>query len=85
MAFQEAERREFFRTTDRPLIEFRQIDGEESRLLERNLQKPDFVPYTSHRILSGSPQSPALLTGEVYIYLEMLDRKLNTIVDTHGR
>lgn len=74
------ERREFFRISDRLLVEFRQVSYEESILIERNLRQTFSLQESAGRHLSETPSIP-LYIRDFYSYLEILDRKLNTILD----
>lgn len=76
------ERREFFRIEDRLFIEFRQIDPEESLALQKE-QAPD-SPSEHLQQVEFRPSS-AFGKDDVYAYLEMLDRKLNMVIDLLSR
>jgi hypothetical protein len=78
------ERREFFRITDRLLVEYREIGYEQSLILERNLHHADFSPFLPdilHQLAPNLAPGSAQISPDLYSYLEMLDRKLNTIID----
>ncbi len=74
------ERREFFRMHDRLLVGFRQISYDESLFLEKHLKEllPSHVP---DRRLIEMPTTPAFIR-DLYSYLEVLDKKLDTIINT---
>src|SRR5271157_3397931 len=75
------ERREFFRVRDRLYIEFRQIDPEESLALKKNLQRSSSLLEPPLRQLDTRSTNAAFGKDDIYAYLEILDRKLNTIID----
>ncbi len=81
MATDEDERREYFRITDRLLVEIREIDYEESLELAKNLQQSDFLPDDANDTSSRSFRPPAFERNELYEFLEVLDRKLNVILE----
>lgn len=81
MATGEGERREYFRITDRLLVEVREIDYEESLELGKNLQQCDLLPDSENDSASRSFRPPAFDRNELYEFLEVLDRKLNTILE----
>ena len=79
------ERREFFRIEDRLYIEFRQVDRDESLALEKNLQGSNSMSeYLLQQVEFRSPNA-ALGKDDIYGYLEMLDRKLNMVIDLLSR
>lgn len=79
------ERREFFRVKDRLFVEFRVVDEEESRVLEKTLRELN----PASELLTGqaefAPPDDAFGKGEIFAYLEMLDRKLNMVIDLLSR
>jgi hypothetical protein len=81
MATGEDERREYFRITDRLLVEVRQIDYEESVELGKNLLQCDFLPDSENDTGSRAFRPPAFERSELYEFLEVLDRKLNVILE----
>jgi|WetSurSiteA1Bulk_404760.scaffolds.fasta_scaffold100700_1 hypothetical protein len=74
------EKREFFRIRDRLLVEFRQVSFEESLLLERSLKHTFSFHSPSDPRLSELPTSPPVIR-DLFAYMEVLDRKLNMIID----
>ncbi len=74
------ERREFFRTQARLLLGFREISYEEYLLLQENLRHSS-AAFPKDRLLSESPTTPAHIR-DLYSYLEILDGKLNIIIDS---
>jgi hypothetical protein len=81
MATDEGERREYFRITDRLLVEIREIDYEESLDLAKNLQQSDFLPDDENDTSSHSFRPPVFASNDLYEFLEVLDRKLNVILE----
>jgi len=76
----EIERREYFRITDRLFLEFREVDYQESIVLEESLKQPE--------VFSGLPERPVALSAgpafrevELYDYLEAIERKLDRVID----
>jgi hypothetical protein len=80
VVFGEDERREFFRISDRLLVEFKQVTYEESLILERNLRQTLSSQESTRHHLSELPTTPAFIR-DLYSYLDVLDKKLNTIID----
>jgi hypothetical protein len=80
MATDEDERREYFRITDRLLVEVREIGYEESLELAKNLQQSDFLPDDESDTLSRSFRPPAFERSDLSEFFEVLDRKLNVIL-----
>ena len=78
------ERREFFRIKDRLFIEFREVDHEESLALEKSLRESNSMPEPLQQFDPGSPNA-AFGRDDIYAYLEMLDRKLNMVIDLLSR
>ena len=76
----ETERREFFRITDRLLIEYREIGYQESLMLEKSLKLSDLFP-DPHDGNRNPPKNSAFMKNEFYLFLETLDRKLNTVIE----
>jgi hypothetical protein len=76
-----AERREFFRVRDRLYIEFRQVDPEESLVLEKNLQESNAMSDALRNVGLSSSNTAAFRKDDIYAYLEMVDRKLNMVID----
>ncbi len=81
MATDEDDRREYFRITDRLLVEVREIGYEESLALGKSLQQSDFMPDSESDTSSRSFRSPSFERNELYEFLEVLDRKLNIILE----
>lgn len=78
------EKREFFRIRDRLLVEFKQVSFEESLLLEKNLKHTFSFHSPSDQRLSELPTSPPFIR-DLFAYMEVLDRKLNMIMDVLSR
>jgi hypothetical protein len=78
------EKREFFRIRDHLLVEFRQISFEESLLLEKSLKHTFSFHSPSDPRLSELSTSPAFIR-DLFTYMEVLDRKLNIIIDVLSR
>jgi hypothetical protein len=76
----ETERREFFRITDRLLIEYREIGYQESLVLEKSLKLSDLFP-DPHDVNRNPPKNPMLMKNEFYLFLETIDKKLNTVIE----
>ncbi len=81
MATDEGERREYFRITDRLLVEVREIGYEESLELGKGLQQTDFLPDDENDSSSRSFRTPSFERNDLYEFLEVLDRKLNIILE----
>jgi hypothetical protein len=74
------EKREYFRIHDRLMVEFRQVTDEEYCLMERSLIAGSHFGNKSG--LHSKVFEQLSLTGNhLYAYLEMLDMKLNRIID----
>jgi hypothetical protein len=78
------EKREFFRIRDRLLVQFRQVSFEESLLLEKSLKHTFSFLSPSDPRTSELPTSPAFIR-DLFTYMEVLDRKLNMIIDVLSR
>jgi hypothetical protein len=78
--FEGDERRELFRITDRLLVEYRHVTYEESISLERNLRQSFSFHDSTYHHLSELPIGPPFLR-DLYSYLEVMDRKLNMILE----
>jgi hypothetical protein len=79
------ERREFFRVNDRLYIEFRQVDPEESLVLEKNLEGSKVMSDTLRQVGLRSSNAAAFGKDDIYACLEMLDSKLNMVIDLLSR
>jgi hypothetical protein len=79
------ERREFFRVKDRLFIEFRLVDEEESLVLEKTLRESNPVPEPLRGQAEFASPDAAFGRDEIFAYLEMLDRKLNMVIDLLSR
>ena len=75
------ERREFFRVRDHLFVEFRQIDPEESLALKKNLQNSGSMSEPALGQFEPWASNKAFGKDDIYTYLEMLDRKLNMVID----
>jgi hypothetical protein len=78
------EKREFFRIRDHLLVEFRQVSFEESLLIEKSLKHTFSLHSPSDPRLSELPTSPPFIR-DLFAYMEVLDRKLNMIIDVLSR
>jgi hypothetical protein len=78
------EKREFFRIRDRLLVEFRHVSFEESLLLEKSLKHTFLFHSPSDPRPSELPTSPIFIR-DLFTYMEVLDRKLNMIIDVLSR
>lgn len=85
MTLPSTERREFFRVKDRLFVEFREINREESEDLEKNLRGSNSTPGSLGGRVEIGQLDTVLGKNEIYAYLEMLDRKLNMILDLLSR
>ncbi len=84
MTVPSTERREFFRIRDRLFIEFREVDFEESLALQKNLRESNSMSESLQQFDLRSPNA-AFGQDDIYAYLEMLDRKLNMVIDLLSR
>ncbi len=82
--FSRTERREFFRIKDRLLVEFRQVDYEESIALQEGLHRSGLLTESLEQIKPRHTNA-VFVRDDVYEYLELMDRKLNTILDLLAR
>ena len=78
------ERRQFFRIKDRLLVEFRQVDYEESLALRESLHRSSLLTESLEQIKSRRPNN-AFARDDVYAYLELMDRKIDMILDLLAR
>lgn len=76
-----SERREFFRISDRLLLEFKEIGLQESLVLEKTLKEPDLSPDLPAPGADALPERSAFRKNELYAYLENIDRKLDAIIE----
>ena len=76
----ESERREFFRIKDRLIVEFRQLDYEESLTLRESLSQSGFLTESLEQVDPRYP-SKSPLADDVYARLELMDKKLSMILD----
>ncbi|MGD0229649.1 MAG: PilZ domain-containing protein [Syntrophorhabdales bacterium] len=74
----ESERREYFRIRDRLLVEFREVGYEESVVLKEGMRQADLPSEPPAAMLGGGPVS---VKDGLYLYLESIDRKLDTIIE----
>jgi hypothetical protein len=78
------ERREYFRVKDHLFVEFREVDEEEFGVLEKS-----FKEGTTSASSQGQGEfkfaGSTFGKDEIFGYLEMLDRKLNMIIDLLSR
>jgi hypothetical protein len=74
------ERREYFRIKDRLLVEFREVNRDESLSLESNLTHGFSLHYPYRHVLSDVQNLPPF-ARELYSYLEVIERKLDTIIN----
>lgn len=81
MASIETERREFFRISDRLLLEFREVSHQESLALEKTLKGPDLFPGLAAFRADALPESAALRKNELYACLYSIDKKLDAIIE----
>ena len=82
MASAEIERREFFRISDRLLLEFKEVSHQESLVLEKTLKGPDLLPGPAASRADGLPgEHSAFRKNELYAYLASIDRKLDAIIE----
>lgn len=79
------ERREFFRVKDRLFIEFRLVNEEESRVLEKSLRESNPASESLRGQAEFASPDAAFGRDEIFAYLEMLDRKLNMVIDLLSR
>jgi len=74
------ERREFFRVKDRLYLEVRKVDPEECIALGESLQRSGLLAESLDQATSRRPGTPSS-KDEVYEYLELVDRKLDMVLD----
>ncbi len=74
------ERREFFRVKDRLFLEIREVDSEESLALRESLQRSGLLAESLDQVTSRRPGG-ASVRDDVYTYLELVDRKLDMVLD----
>jgi len=74
------ERREFFRVKDRLFLEVREVDSEESLTLRESLQRSGLLAESLDQVTSRRPGG-ASVRDDVYAYLELVDRKLDMVLD----
>ena len=80
MASEGNERREFFRITDRLLLQFREVTVDESLALEKSLKGADVFPGPSVLGPDALPDEAQLRKNKLYAYLESVDRKLDALM-----
>ena len=74
------ERREFFRVKDRLFLEIREVDSEESLALQESLQRSGLLAESLDQVTSRRPGGGSV-RDDVYAYLELVDRKLDMVLD----
>ncbi len=77
----ERERREFFRISDRLLLEFKEVSRQESFVLEKTLKGPDLFPGLLASGADALPERSAFRKNELYTYFDSIDRKLNALIE----
>ena len=76
----QTERREFFRVKDRLYLEVREVDSEECETLRESLQRSGLLAESLDQAMSRRPGPPSA-KDDVYQYLELVDRKLDMVLD----
>ena len=76
-----SERREFFRISDRLLLEFKEVSRQESLVLEKTLKGPDLFPGLAASGADALPERSAFRKNELYAYFESIDRKMDAIIE----
>ena len=76
----QTERREFFRVRDRLYLEVREVDSEECAALRESLQRSGLLAESLDQVFSRRPGSSSE-KDDVYAYLELVDRKLDMVLD----
>jgi hypothetical protein len=74
------ERREFFRVKDRLFLEIREVDAEESLALRESLQRSGLLAESLDQMTSRR-SGGASARDDLYAYLELVDRKLDMVLD----
>jgi hypothetical protein len=82
MASPQTERREFFRISDRLLVEFREVSYEESQLLESGMRQDDGLDVEPTAAL---PVRAPCAEDRLYQYLQAIDKKLDTVIEMLSR
>ena len=77
----ESERRQFFRISDRLLLEFKEVSRQESLVLEKTLKGPDLFPGLPASGTDALPERSAFRKNELYAYFESIDRKLDAVIE----
>lgn len=75
-----SERREFFRVRDRLFLEVREVDSKECATLRESLQRSGLLVESLDQAAPRRPGS-ASARDEIYEYLELVDRKLDMVLD----
>ena len=75
------ERRQFFRISDRVLLEFKEVSPQESQVLEKTLKGPDLFTGLAASGVDALPERSALRKNELHAYFESIDRKLDTLIE----
>ena len=76
-----SERRQFFRISDRLLLEFKEVSRQESLVLEKTLKEPDLFPDLPASGADALPERSAFRKNEMYAYFESIDRKLDALIE----
>jgi c-di-GMP-binding flagellar brake protein YcgR len=80
MASGEIERREFFRISDRLLVEYREVTYSEALALEKTLRQADFE-VSGPEVPAPGAGSTGLAKSELYACLESIGKKLDSVID----
>ncbi len=81
MACTEIERRQFFRISDRLLLEFKEVSRQESLVLEKTLKGSDLFPGLPAPGTGAPPETAAFPNKVLYAYLEQIDSKLDAVIE----
>jgi hypothetical protein len=74
------ERREFFRVKDRLYLEVREVDSKECETLRESLQRSGLLAESLDQASSRRTGTPSP-KDEIFEYLELVDRKLDMVLD----
>jgi len=74
-----SERREFFRIKDHLFLEVREVGSEECAALREGLQRSGLLAESLDQV--ASRRTGASAKDDVYSYLELVDRKLDMVLD----